>query len=257
MLFIRLFYGKLYHSLVNKSRGGFIPNNKVYKILESEFIISITESLSISEALAKMSCLPISNYYKALRKRCEELNLEVPTGYISGRTKAPKPLNELLVENSTTNRGSLKIRLINEGILIEQCFFEDCPTRNKNKLWRGIPLVFQLDHINGVNTDNRLENLRLLCPNCHTQTDTYCGKNNQGKTYELNHTAVEIICPKCGNPKDRKAKVCKDCYVPPKKIDWPCDDELWERIDFSNFVQVGKDLGISDNAIRKHLGLKK
>lgn len=42
--------------------------------------------------------------------------------------------------------------------------------------WRGHPLVLHLDHINGINNDHRLENLRLLCPNCHSQTDTYCNK---------------------------------------------------------------------------------
>jgi hypothetical protein len=43
--------------------------------------------------------------------------------------------------------------------------------------WQGQPIVLQLDHINGVHNDNRLDNLRLLCPNCHSQTDTYCGRN--------------------------------------------------------------------------------
>ena len=43
--------------------------------------------------------------------------------------------------------------------------------------WLGNPLTLQLDHINGVNNDHRLTNLRFLCPNCHSQTDTYAGKN--------------------------------------------------------------------------------
>jgi 5-methylcytosine-specific restriction endonuclease McrA len=45
------------------------------------------------------------------------------------------------------------------------------------KEWNNLPLSLQLDHINGVNNDHRLENLRFLCPNCHSQTDTYSGKN--------------------------------------------------------------------------------
>lgn len=45
--------------------------------------------------------------------------------------------------------------------------------------WNGTPLTLQHDHINGINTDHRLENLRTICPNCHSQTDTYGGKNNQ------------------------------------------------------------------------------
>ena len=48
--------------------------------------------------------------------------------------------------------------------------------------WNGKKLVFQLDHINGKRNDHRLENLRWLCPNCHSQTETYCGKKNTGST---------------------------------------------------------------------------
>ena len=45
--------------------------------------------------------------------------------------------------------------------------------------WRGRPLRLHLDHINGISNDNRFENLRLVCPNCHSQTDTYCGRNRK------------------------------------------------------------------------------
>jgi hypothetical protein len=49
-----------------------------------------------------------------------------------------------------------------------------------NGEWNGQPLKLQLDHINGINDDNRLENLRFICPNCHSQTITYAGKNTKG-----------------------------------------------------------------------------
>lgn len=72
---------------------------------------------------------------------------------------------------------------------------EDCPKPGKEQLyryglkteecewcglgpeWNGKPIVLELDHVNGNPRDNRLENLRILCPNCHSQTDTHCGKN--------------------------------------------------------------------------------
>ena len=56
-----------------------------------------------------------------------------------------------------------------------KCSGKDCCNKGE---WLGKPLVLQLDHINGVRDDHRLENLRFLCPNCHSQTDTYGGKNS-------------------------------------------------------------------------------
>ena len=82
-------------------------------------------------------------------------------------------LDEILVENSTyTNRYRLKIRLIKENKMNYRCAI--C---GNNGEWNGKPLSLQLDHINGVNNDNRIENLRFLCPNCHSQTETFSGKN--------------------------------------------------------------------------------
>ena len=87
-------------------------------------------------------------------------------------TRQGSNLDDILVENSNSDRGHLKRRLIREGILAEECV--GCGTGPE---WNGKPLTLALDHINGVNNDNRLENLRLLCPNCHSQTDTFAGRN--------------------------------------------------------------------------------
>ena len=79
------------------------------------------------------------------------------------------PLKDILVENSTYQSTKLKKRLVDEGIKQDRC--EICGQGNT---WKDKLLVLQLDHINGIHTDNRLENLRIVCPNCHTQTDTFC-----------------------------------------------------------------------------------
>jgi 5-methylcytosine-specific restriction endonuclease McrA len=64
----------------------------------------------------------------------------------------------------------LKRRLISESLLENKCSIQECGLTE----WCGRPIVLVLDHINGVNNDNRLENLRFLCPNCNSQQDTFC-----------------------------------------------------------------------------------
>lgn len=88
-------------------------------------------------------------------------------------------LDELLVDDRpNTSRSHLKTRLINEGLLENRCYGDRCQISN---LWLNKPIVLHLDHTNGKKNDNRLVNLRFLCPNCHSQTETYGGKNVKKK----------------------------------------------------------------------------
>jgi 5-methylcytosine-specific restriction endonuclease McrA len=69
------------------------------------------------------------------------------------------------------NRTNLKRRMIREGLVVSRCAFCGIGA------WRGQPLSLELDHINGDPHDYRIDNLRLLCPNCHSQTETFSGRN--------------------------------------------------------------------------------
>ena len=84
------------------------------------------------------------------------------------------PLNEIIIEGKhpSYNRYHLKQRLLSEGIKENIC--EEC---GQNGIWNGKPLNMQLDHINGISDDHRIENLKMVCANCHSQTGTFAGKN--------------------------------------------------------------------------------
>jgi 5-methylcytosine-specific restriction endonuclease McrA len=81
------------------------------------------------------------------------------------------PIEELLVQGRRTGRDHLKARLIKVGLKENRC--ERCGISS----WRGKPLNAHLHHKDGDGTDNRIDNLEFLCPNCHSQTDTYGGRN--------------------------------------------------------------------------------
>ena len=83
------------------------------------------------------------------------------------------PDEEVFTENSTYSVSRLKNRLINGGY--RQCMCERCHRTE----WEGETIPLEVHHINGIHNDNRIENLQLLCPNCHAQTDNYCAKNKR------------------------------------------------------------------------------
>jgi 5-methylcytosine-specific restriction endonuclease McrA len=78
------------------------------------------------------------------------------------------------VEGALVKTSHLRRRLIAEGVERRRC--EICGSES----WNGRPIPLELDHVNGRRDDNRLENLRLVCPNCHAQTPTYRGRNIAG-----------------------------------------------------------------------------
>lgn len=153
------------------------------------------------------------------------------------------PLEEVMIKNSTYSRRSLRERLLKDGILQNKCAI--C---GLTPLWQNKKLVLILDHINGANNDHRLENLRLLCPNCNSQTPTFSGKTRK----------IKYNCKECGIKitKNSKNKLCKSCISKkqPRKVEnRPSKEQLLKEIEKTNYCAVGRKYGVSDNCVRNWL----
>lgn len=157
-----------------------------YRYTDEELILAVQKSKSIANVCRELNIRAVGGNYKTIKNKIKNLNID--TSHFTGqgwniglKHKFHKPilLEELLVENSNyKNTNSLKKRLLNSHIKEYKC--ECCG----NVAWLGKPIPLELHHINGVNTDNRIENIQLLCPNCHASTDTYRGKNLQSAISE-------------------------------------------------------------------------
>lgn len=150
--------------------------SKITDVPFNELEQMVKESISYAEVLRKLGYREKGGRpWTNLKKRLVEFKIDTShfKGRAHGTSKTQKyELEEILIENSTyTNLYRLKKRLVKENILEYKCAV--CGISD----WLGKDLTLQLDHINGINTDHRLENIRFLCPNCHSQTDTYCGRN--------------------------------------------------------------------------------
>ena len=155
--------------------------SRIWLISKEDLINIVKSSTTIKQILSSFNLENKGSNYKTLKHRLKEDNIDyshikLGLGNNLGRKKSNKkiPLSEILVVNSTYNRSNLRERLLKEGLLENKC--SEC---GQGPLWNNKVLVLQLDHINGISDDNRIENLRILCPHCHSQTDNFAGKNKR------------------------------------------------------------------------------
>jgi hypothetical protein len=121
---------------------------------------------------------------------------------------------------------------------------EKCSLCPQTNFWNSIPLILQLDHINGDNTDNSLENLRFICPNCHTQTDTFCGKSTKKDKQCLDcQTKISFKSIRCQSCAAKISNIKKFEVSEEQLYDLVCNQKI-------SFVKLAKMFDVSDNAIR-------
>ena len=234
---------------------------------------------------------PIGGNYLKVKELIKDNNIDVSHFSSEPWNKGKKiksesyyytDLKDLLVENSPHRTSSkLKNRLFKEGLKQERC--ECCGLVDKT-------ITLELHHINGNPTDNRLENLQILCPNCHSKTSNFRGKNTR-----IHKNASELIlsdeeveqrrqeklvkrrvpadqrkikplenikclhCDKEFKPKEKKTKYCcVECYRAANSSNRPSILELINCFrQHKTFTKVAKVYGISDNGVRKWCRLYK
>ena len=216
--------------------------SKLYQFTPSELQKLLDESNSYSDLLRKIDMNPKGDNPKTLKKIIAELNLDETKLKLNRSNlyrnnakvthkKVKIPIEDIIMNNKYPNyqTSSLLKRLIQEGYKEYKC--ERCGLTE----WQEEPIPLQLHHKDGVHTNNLLNNLEVLCPNCHALTDTYCGKNLKKKKKKNAKIKKE--------KKQTNSNRIKDPPLSRK--------ELKKRIREKSFTSIGKEFGISDNAIRK------
>lgn len=156
-----------------------MPRGKNYT--NEDVANAVSTSVSIRQVLSKLGLVAAGGNYASIHRLIQELELDTShfTGMLwsKGKILGKKfPLEDYLSNRRTIQSHKLKLRLFSEGFKLKIC--EGCTLTT----WKGLPISLELDHVDGDHDNNELSNLRVLCPNCHSQTPTYRGKNKKAKT---------------------------------------------------------------------------
>lgn len=182
---------------------------------------------NINQILQILGKKPTNEYYKQIKKILEENEIDTShfneeKSYKPNGIRKKIPTEEYLVNGSKISTAKIKLRLLKEGFKEYKCENPECGLTE----WHGKPIPLELHHINGDRSDNRIENLQLLCPNCHSFTENYCGRKL----------------------KKIKTKKSKDNKIVSK-------EQLLEDFKtYGSFSGVGRKYGVSDKAIVKWCG---
>ena len=211
----------------------------IWKISKEEFRELILKSKTYKEALGFFGLKNRGHNFRTLKRRiledgADDSQIKENNKHRNHETRRV-PLEKILTTNSSWNSSSIRPKLIKAGLLQNIC--SECGQKPE---WNGKPLVLQLDHINGDSTDNRIQNLRILCPHCHSQTSTFAGRSLK----------------KIDSKRSKRNKKVTDEWrkrdrVDDRKVVRPTKEELEVLIKETSWTELGRRFGVSDNAVRK------
>lgn len=238
-----------------------------------QFVKVVKNNYSVASCLSSLNLSPTGANYKGFYKFQKENNIDIShftgQGHLKGKTHCYNkiPLSDILVKDYSYSSNKLRKRLISEGLKDHKC--ECCGLSE----WLGEPIPLELDHIDGDHYNNTLENLKILCPNCHSKTPTYRGRNkkykkdkisiNNGLNFnELQKTKmikqrtpkIDHNCSSCGVKLSGKCKtgLCLTCHSKTqRKVERPSKEQLLKEVNDTSYLAVGRKYGVSDNTIRK------
>ena len=226
--------------------------SKIWTVSNEELQTLFNESSTRVEILEKLGFDGYNGNHRTLKLRVDEGEIDLTQfdenymkfmGRKLGKVNKRPDLEVFCINSTYTSNKDIKKRLIKDHG--RECICVGCGVGDT---YNDIPISLQLDHINGINNDNRFENLRFLCPNCHSQTSTFSGKRHK----------IDYTCISCGNSKKTKlSERCDKCSDKQKGLDNrkfnPTKEELYEMVcvDKTPFTKLGILFGVSDNAVRK------
>lgn len=232
------------------------------KFNEVELRRAIAESRSWTDALRRLGYCPSGGNPETLKKYVALWGISTEhfdpyAGVMDRIRRKAIPLSEILVEESTYSRSNLKRRLYEEGLKSPEC--ELC---GQGENWRGGHMSMILDHVNGVRNDNRLENLRIVCPNCAATFETHCGRAKEGRPplrncdrcgemFRAKHRTQRFCSRYCGMrrvPGERRRGIGRPAA---RKVERPAREKLLAEVEATSYCAVGRKYGVSDNAVRK------
>lgn len=216
----------------------------IKSIPEEELKEIIKNSVNIDEALRNIGYKYTNGTnHQLFKDRCAELNIDYShfTGVPRGNEKRTE--ENVFCENSTAKQSTLRDWYIKGKYTDYKCAI--CGINE----WQEKPLTLRLDHINGINGDNRLENLRWVCPNCDSQLETFCKGYKRITAEKLKE---KKYCSKCGKEIGSMSNLCITCYnLEQRRVERPTREELKNLIRKLPFTQIASQYGVTDNAIRK------
>ena len=209
---------------------------------DEEFIQIVKISTTYTDLAKKLGYNSYSgDLVNLLKERINKLNIDI-THFKNQNVRITRTKENIFVKDSTANQSTLRRWYLKGEYTPYQCSICGQPPK-----WQGKPLTLILDHINGENHDDRLENLRWVCPNCNQQLDTTNGKNikrisNQKKFY----------CKDCGKEISAGSMRCVECYQKNRaEAKKNCTnmivsrEELKELIRTTPFTKIGKQFQVS------------